>query len=82
MQLDFRSTTRIHRSGDGLIPIHKRIQPSELERVIIFLTMNRWGYTNKELTFKQRKLIQSAACRLTAYDYGYAKPFGTTWIRV
>ena len=80
MLLDFETATRIHRSGDGLIPIHKRIQPSELEQVIIFLTMNRWGYTNDQLTYKQRKLIQSAACRLTAYDYGYAKPFGTTQI--
>ena len=78
--LNFKATPQIHRSGDGTITVHKRTQPGELERVMIMMTLNRWGYINLKLTYKAREMIAKAACSLTAFDYGYAKPFGITML--
>ena len=76
MTLDFAAKPRVHRSGEGKVNIHKKVQPCENHQMLVIFTAIKWGCKNHRFTLKERNLIKDAACRTIAYDYGYQKPFG------
>ena len=76
MTLDFAAKPRVHRSGEGKVNIHKKVQPCENHQMLVIFTAIKWGCKNLRFALKERNLIKDAACRTIAYDYGYQKPFG------
>ena len=78
--LNFDDRPRLDRHGLHQIKLHNKKQAGELHRVMAMFTAKRWGCDNPALTYSTRQQIFEAACKLTAYDYGFKKPFATKQI--
>ena len=76
LSLDLSSFPRLQRSNpEKLITITKSKLATSQEKLIILLTMERWGYNSSDRTYDDRIRIVTAASRLIAYDNGYKKTF-------
>ena len=83
LSLNLRTTPRLSRY-DSSIVIEKKPanqQATSVERILVLLTANRWGY-NKSLSlpYRERMRILRAASRISAYDNGYSSEFSTSTI--